>query len=75
MFPASFDNNTIMLMIAVALVIAATVYMYRELQKTKQDLNSVKTMSTAISSRLASFGAQTAPREEAKVKTNEEKDD
>jgi len=36
-----FDNN-MMLMIAVALVIAAVAYMYRDLEKTKSDLSSLK---------------------------------
>jgi len=36
-----FDNN-MMLMIAIALVIAAVAYMYRDLEKTKTELNSIK---------------------------------
>ena len=35
-----FDNN-MMLMIAVALVIAAVAYMYRDLEKTKSELRSL----------------------------------
>jgi hypothetical protein len=36
-----FDNN-MMLMIAIALVIAAVAYMYRDLEKTKSELSSFK---------------------------------
>ena len=38
-----FDNN-MMLMIAIALVIAAVAYMYRDLEKTKTELNSIKSI-------------------------------
>ena len=38
-----FDNN-MMLMIAVALVIAAVAYMYRDLEKTKTELSSIKSL-------------------------------
>jgi len=36
-----FDNNK-MIMIAIALVIAAVAYMYRDLEKTKTELDSIK---------------------------------
>jgi len=38
-----FDNN-MMLMIAIALVIAAVAYMYRDLEKTKTELDSIKSI-------------------------------
>jgi len=38
-----FDNN-MMLMIAIALVIAAVAYMYRDLEKTKSELTSMKNL-------------------------------
>jgi hypothetical protein len=37
-----FDNN-IMLMVAIILIAAATVYLFRDHEKTKSELNSLKT--------------------------------
>ena len=69
-----FDNN-MMLMIAIALVIAAVAYMYRDLEKTKTELNSIKSIFRQAPSQEQSGPVRQAPKQRDAPVSETEVDD
>ena len=69
-----FDNN-MMLMIAIALVIAAVAYMYRDLEKTKTELNSIKSIFRQAPAAAPSAPVRQAPKQGGAPVSETEVDD
>ena len=48
-------NRETMMIAAVVVALIATVYMYKELQKTKQDVEAVQTASTGFTNQISTL--------------------
>ena len=48
-------NRETMMIAAVVVALIATVYMYKELQKTKQDVEAVRTASTGFTNQISTL--------------------
>ena len=48
-------NRETMMIAAVIVALIATVYMYKELQKTKQDVEAVRTASTGFTNQISTL--------------------
>jgi hypothetical protein len=48
-------NRETMMVAAVIVALIATVYMYKELQKTKQDVEAVRTASTGFTNQMSTL--------------------
>jgi|ETNvirnome_6_100_1030635.scaffolds.fasta_scaffold49885_2 hypothetical protein len=65
-------NKETMMIAAVIVALIATVYMYKELQKTKQDVEAVRTASTGFTNQISTLARALAndvskPQEEEVV--------
>jgi len=71
-------NKETMMMVAVIVAVVATFYMYKELQKTKQEVHGLTTNSQKLGTQLINLSQalarDTNVQEEPKVDDEEEKD-
>jgi len=70
-------NKETMMLAAVIVALIATVYMYKELQKTKQDVEAVRTASTGFTNQISTLARALAndvskPQEVVVVKEEKE---
>jgi len=68
-------NRETMMVAAVVVALIATVYMYKELQKTKQDVEAVRTASTGFTNQISTLAralANDVPKPQVEVKEEEE---